>query len=193
MVLSLGEPPGKFLLLFIHFYSSFWCCSSFIFVIHFVVVVFHFISRLLCHVTGTSPWLFRPAKTPTSSELYPDYFWLPLLFHPLQTLWFWVGVFCHRCFLLYAPSPTVLTQPAFIKAFLGAGSSFLKFAGLHTDPWNTDLVHLFDWFTVIHNFYIWKNSFLNSTIHYHELLVVKNLVYLFLTPFELFSLAKSHM
>ena len=49
--------------------------------------------------------------------------------------------FTHRRFLPYAPSPTFL--PAFIKAFLGAGSSSLKFAGLHTDPRNTDPAHLF--------------------------------------------------
>ena len=95
MVLCLGEPPRRFLLLllFIHFCSSFCCCSSFIFVLHFVVVVLHFISRLLCHVTGTPPWLLRPMKASTSSELYPDYFWLPLLFHLPQALRFWVGVF----------------------------------------------------------------------------------------------------
>ena len=76
MVLCLGEPPRRFLLLlfFIHFCSSFCCCSSFIFVLHFVVVVLHFISRLLCHVTGTPPWLLRPVKASTSSELYPGYF-----------------------------------------------------------------------------------------------------------------------
>ena len=76
MVLCLGEPPRRFLLLllFIHFCSSFCCCSSFIFVLHFVVVVLHFISRLLFHVTGTPPWLLRPVMASTSSELYPDYF-----------------------------------------------------------------------------------------------------------------------
>ena len=49
--------------------------------------------------------------------------------------------FTHRRFLPYALSPTFL--PAFIKALLGAGSSSLKFAGLHTDPRNTDPAHLF--------------------------------------------------
>ena len=65
------------------------CCSSFhfcvfisflylhfIFDLHFVVIVLHFISKLLFHVTGTPPWLFRPVKVSTSSELYLDYFWL---------------------------------------------------------------------------------------------------------------------
>ena len=34
-------------------------------------------SGLLFHATGTSPWLLRPVKVSTSSELYPVYFWLP--------------------------------------------------------------------------------------------------------------------
>ena len=49
--------------------------------------------------------------------------------------------FTHRRFLPFALSPTFL--PAFIKALLGAGSSSLKFVGLHTDPRNTDPAHLF--------------------------------------------------
>ena len=61
----------------------------------------------------------------------------------------------------------------FIKASLGGSSSSLKFAGLHTDPQNTDPAHLFVWFTVIHNLHIQNDSVLNSTIYYHELLVVK--------------------
>ena len=89
---------------------------------------------------------------------------------------------------IYAPSP----QPAFIKASLGAGSSTLQFAGLfRADPWNTDLAHLFVWFTAIHNLDIKKNSYLNRIKYYHELLVVKRLVYLLLIPFEFFSLAQS--
>ena len=46
-------------------------------------------------------------------------------------------------FLPYAPSPYFLSQPAFIKATLGAGSSSLKFAGRYGDPRNTDPTHLF--------------------------------------------------
>ena len=62
---------------------------------------------------------------------------------------------------------------AFLKASLGAGSSSLTFAGLHTDPRNAGLAHLFVWFTVFHNLHIQNDSFLNSTKYYHELLVVK--------------------
>ena len=35
------------------------------------------LSEHLIHVTGTPPWLLRPVKVSTSSELYPDYFRLP--------------------------------------------------------------------------------------------------------------------
>ena len=80
-----------------------------------------------------------------------------------------------------------------MKTSLGAGSFSLKFAGLHTDPQNRDPAHLFILFTVIHNVRIRKNSFLNSTIYYDELLVVKSLVYMLLTCFELFSLVQSAM
>ena len=35
------------------------------------------LSWLLFHVTGTLPWLLKPAKVSTNSELYYDYFPLP--------------------------------------------------------------------------------------------------------------------
>ena len=35
------------------------------------------LSGQLIHVTSTPPWLLRPVKVSTSSELYPDYFRLP--------------------------------------------------------------------------------------------------------------------
>ena len=52
------------------------------------------LSGLLIHLTGTSPWLLRPVKISTSSELYPDYFQLPtfLVFSSIQ--------------LFYSPVPT---------------------------------------------------------------------------------------
>ena len=59
--------------------------------------------------------------------------------------------FLLQAFFTLCSFPTILAQPAFIKASLGAGSCSLKFAGLHTDVRNTDPAHLFVWFTVIHN------------------------------------------
>ena len=93
-----------------------WCCSFFIYLhllMFFILLVLYlrFISRLLCHVTGTPLWLLRRVKVSTSSELYPDYFRLPFLFHLPRTLRFWVGAFY---------------PPAFIKVSLGAGSYFFE-------------------------------------------------------------------
>ena len=39
----------------------------------------HFLFTPLPHVTGTPPWLFRPMRVSTSSELYPDT-WLFFVF-----------------------------------------------------------------------------------------------------------------
>ena len=71
---------------------------------------------------------------------------------------------------------SLLPQSAFIKTSLGAGSSSLKFAGLHADPWNTDPAHIFVWFTAIHNLDIQKNSYLNRIKYCRELIVVESLV-----------------
>ena len=92
--------------------------------------------------------------------------------------------FTHRRFFPCAASPDF-----WHNLLLSAGSSSLKFAGLNAYPWNTDPPHLFVWFTAIHNLDFQKNSFLIRTKYYHELLVIKSLVYLLLTHFELFSLA----
>ena len=73
-----------------------------VFVMLVVVVVFltggFYISGLLFLATGTPPWLLRPVKASTSSELYPDYFRLPLLLHLPRALRFWVGVFYPQAF-----------------------------------------------------------------------------------------------
>ena len=153
----LGEPLGGFVILciFIYFHLS---------MIFILLLYLHLISRLLCHVTSTPPWLLRPVKASTSSELYPDYFWLPFLFHLPRALRFWVGIFYPQAFFTLRSFPTFLAQPAFIKASLGAGSYSLKFAGLHTDPQNTDPAHLFVWFTVIHNLLYILNLYLYMSI-----------------------------
>ena len=67
-----------------------------------LVLYLYLISRLLCHVTGTPPWLLRPVKVSTSSELYLDYFRLLFLFHLPRVLRFWVGIFYPQAF--FTPS-----------------------------------------------------------------------------------------
>ena len=154
-----------------------------------------YVFGLLFHANDTPPWFLRPVKASTSSELYYGYLWL-LYFSVTfsqQALRFWVGIVYTQTFFSLLFIPTVLQQPAFIKASLGVGSSSLSFTGLHADPRNTDPAHLFVWFTAIHNLHIQKNSYLNRIKHDHILLVVKSLIYLLLTRFQLFSLVQSHM
>ena len=53
------------------------------------------LSGQLIHATGTPPWLLRPVKVSTNSELYPDYFRLPTFLNVLAS-----------SFLIHSPFPT---------------------------------------------------------------------------------------
>ena len=117
---------GSFLILCIFIYLH----LSMFFIL--LVLYLHLISRLLYHITGIPPWLLRPMKVSTSSELYPDYFRLPFLFHLPRVLRFWVGIFYPQAFftlhsfMTFWHIPDILAQPAFIKVSLGASSYFLE-------------------------------------------------------------------
>ena len=118
--------------------------------LHFVVV-FHSFSGYFTKSPALHPGFLGPWRPSPALSSTPNYFWLPLLFHLPRALWIWVGVFYPQVFFTLHSFPTFLSQPAFRKASLGAGSYSLKNTGLHTDPRNTDPAHLFVWFTVIHN------------------------------------------
>ena len=99
----------------------------------FILLLYlHLISRLPYCVTDTPPWFLRTVKASTSSEFYPDYFWLAFLFHLPPALRIWVGVFYPqvfftlRSFPTFLAHPNILAQPAFIKVSLGAGSYFFE-------------------------------------------------------------------
>ena len=174
MLLCLREPPVRFLWCYcssFHFWSSFRCCSSFCWCSSFTFSFWHhpspfrglwpgFYTHFILSVQSIAEW-FRNTFIFNHSVIF-----LPRTLRPWVGIFLPTGVFCltllHRHF-----------KPAFIKASLGASCSSLKFAGLHADPRNTDPAHLFVWFTVIHNLHIQNDSVLNSTIYYHELLVVK--------------------
>ena len=178
MVLCLGEPPRRFLVmsnlvsfLYLHFifWSSFCCCSSFADVLHS-----HLLFDITPHPSVDYRRVFTPIlyfqPSPSQSDLRHFHF-QPFRYLSTANATVLSGHFLPTgVFYL-----TLLTNilPAFIKASLGAGSSSLNFAGLHTDPRNTDPAHLFVWFTVIDNLHIQNDSVLNSTIYYHELLLVK--------------------
>ena len=140
----------------------------FVFILHlsmFFIHIFFSTSSL------TLPWIINrflePFCTfsPTHRRVICDAF----IFQPSRylltasaTVFEW-AFFTHKHFLPYAPSQHLGTT-CFIKASLGAGSYSLKFAGLHTDPRNTDPAHLIVWFTVIHNLLYILNLYLYMLI-----------------------------
>ena len=153
-----------------------FCCWHFIFVssFHFLILILLLFFTCRCSsftfsfrhhsslFRGLSPGFY----THFILSAQPIAEWSVILsFSTFPWSWalrFWVGVFYPQVFFIL---PTFLTQPDFIKDSLGAGSSSLKFAGLHTDPENTGRAHLFVWFTVIHKLHIQNNSYVSSTIY----------------------------
>ena len=118
MVLCLGEPPVRFLWCWLLFFIHFCCCSSF--------CCSSFISRLLCHATSTPHWLLRPMKTSIGSELYPGYFWLPLLFHLPRALRFWVEIFYPQGFFTIHTFPDIFHSTYVYQVLRGSKKFFLE-------------------------------------------------------------------
>ena len=132
--------------------------SSFVDVFHFVgaVSLFDFQATLLCHRHSTLAsqtrkglhqlWalprllLIAFSFSSTASATVLSGHFLP------------TGVF----YLMLLPNifgtfPTFWHNLLLSKFHWEPAVTFLKVAGLHTDPQNTDPAHLFVWFTVIHN------------------------------------------
>ena len=136
----------------------------------FVVVILHlsmfFIHNFFLTSFVTLPWtiarFLHPFCTfsPVHRRVIRDFIFRP--FHDLLTASATVlsGHFLPTSVFYLMLLPNILAQPAFIKASLGASSYFSKFAGLHTNPQNTDPAHLFVWFTVIHNLLYILNLYL---------------------------------
>ena len=121
-------------------------------VLHFVVVVLHsilffillllfffsFLLNIIPHPSVDYRRVFKPILYFQPSPWQGD----SRHFHFNLSEIFSGHFFTHRHFFILHSFTNIL--PAFIKASLGAGSSSLKFSGLHTDdPRNTDLSHLF--------------------------------------------------
>ena len=101
-------------LFFILLFFFICCCSS-------------LVSRLLCHATGTPPWLLRHVKASTSSEPYPGYFRLPLLFSSTMSATVLSRhFFSQRHFLPYTPSPTYFDPTCFYQGLPGSRQFFLE-------------------------------------------------------------------
>ena len=146
---------------------------SFLFVLHFVVDLhFCYCSSFIAFQRHPSP--FR--------ELSPGFYTHFILSAQPITEWFATFSFFPRSsFTVLQRLPTgvfylILHHQHFTcvyQGFPGSRLFFLEVSRLHADPQNTRPAHLFVWFTAIHRLHIQKNSFLNSTKYYHELLVVK--------------------
>ena len=135
--------------------SSFCCCSSFVVFLHS-----HFLFDIIPHPSVDYRQVFRPIlyfqPSPSQSDLRHFHF-QPFRYlstanatvlsgHFLPT-----GVF----YLTLLPNifGTFLTfwHNLLLSRFHWEPAvTFLKVAGLHTDPRNTDPAHLFVWFTIIH-------------------------------------------
>ena len=152
----LGEPLGGF------------CDIGFVVTLHFSFFFIHifFSTSSLTLLWTIARFLdpfcnFSPAHCTVIRDTF--IFSHSVIFLP-WVLRFWVSTFHPQAFFTLCSFPTFLAQPAFIKASLGVGSYSLKFAGLHTDSWNTDPVHLFVWFIVIHNLLYILNLYLYMSI-----------------------------
>ena len=123
------------------------CCSSFILFFIFVVVLHSLLFNVIPHPSVDYCRVFTPILyfQPSPSQSYSRHFHFnisEIFFHSFTaSATVLSGHFLHTG-IFYV---TLLHRhfPAFIKTSLGAGSSSLNFAVFHTDPRNTDPVHLF--------------------------------------------------
>ena len=160
----------------------------FIFVLHFVVAILHFIAsyvmlifsllfNFIPHPSVDYRWVFTPILyfQPSPSQSDSRHFH----FQPFRYLFAASTTVLSRHYL---PPTGVFYLTLLHRHFTcvyqyqglpGSRQFFLEIGrALHWSS-NTGQAYLFVWFTVIHNLHTQNDSFLNSTINYHELLVVK--------------------
>ena len=147
--------------------------------LYFVLVLhllFFFIHIFFSTSSLTLPWTiarflhpfctFSPAHRRVIRETL--IFIRSVIFLP-RALRFWVDIFYPQAiFTLRSFHNMLLSRLPWETAVI--------FAGFHTDPRNTDPVHLFVWFTVIHNPLYILNLYLYMSILQTFLLVVKTLI-----------------
>ena len=171
----LGRTSGRFLWCWLsfHFWSSFCYCSSFVNVLHshflFDIITFRglspgFYTHLILSVQPIAEWF---ATLSFSAILLSSY---------RERYGFEWAFFTHRRFLPYAPSRHFWNNLLLSRFHWELAVTFLKVAGLHTDPRNTDPAHLFVWLTVIHNLLYNLDLYLYMSILQKLLLVVKTLM-----------------
>ena len=131
--------------------------------LHFVVVVILHLLMFFIHIffsTSSLTLLWTAARfldsfytsSPAMAEWFAtlSFFNHSVIFLP-RVLRFWVGIFYPKALYTLHSFPTFSHNLLLSRFHWEPAVTFLKVAGLHTDPRNTDPVHLFVWFTVIHN------------------------------------------
>ena len=137
---------------FLWCWSSFCCCcySSFVDVLHS-----HFLFDIIPHPSVDYRQVFRPIlyfqPSPSQSDSRHFHFFNYSIIFLLRVLGFWVGIFYPQAFFTLHSFLTFWHNLLLSRFHWKLAATFLKVAGLHTDPRNTDPAHLFVWFTVIHN------------------------------------------
>ena len=141
---------------FLWCWSSFCCYSLFVNVFHS-----HFLFDIMPHPSVDYRQVFRPILyfQPSPSQSDSRHF----LFQPFRYLFIASATVLSGHFLptgvfylmllpnIFGTFPTFWHNLLLSRFHWEPAVTFLKVAGLHTDPRNTDPAHLFVWFTVIHN------------------------------------------
>ena len=166
---------------FLWCWSSFCCCSSFVIFLHS-----HFLFDIIPHPSVVYRQVFRPILYFQSSLSQSDsqhFHFSPFSYLFSTSATVLSGHFLPTSFFYLMLLPNIFgTFPTFWhNLFLSSfhwelAVTLLKVAGLYTDPQNTDLAHLFVWFTVIHNLLYILNLYLYMSILQKFLLVVKTLI-----------------
>ena len=149
---------------FLWCWSSVCCCycSSFV-----VFLYSHFLFDIIPHPSWTIPRFFRTILYFRSNLLQSDSRHFHFSTIPLSSY-----RECYGFEWTFLPT-VVFTLHSFLTFWHNLllsrfhwepAVTFLKVAGLHTDPWNTDPAHLFVWFTVIHNLLYILNLYLYMSI-----------------------------
>ena len=173
----------------------FWCCIfSFIFICQcfsfcwcciFISFPGSFAMSPALHPGYSDPWRSSPALSSTLTTFDCLFFFIYRECYGFEWTFLPTGVFYLTLLPdILAHSQHFSTVPTFWHNLLlsrfhwGPAATFLKVAGLHNGPRNTDPAHLFVWFTVIHNIlYILSQYFIHLNVNIAKvLLVVKCLI-----------------
>ena len=148
---------------FLWCWSSFCCYSLFVNVFHS-----HFLFDIMPHPSVDYRQVFRPIlyfqPSPSQSDSRHFHFFNYSIIFLLRVLGFWVGIFYPQAFFTLHSFLTFWHNLLLSRFHWEPAVTFLKVAGLHTDPQNTDPAHLFVWFTVIHNLLYILNLYSSMSI-----------------------------